>query len=615
MVSRQIITFVFSDIEHSTRLAQQSGEKYPEILENHRSIIRKAIHNYQGREIDTAGDGFFMTFQDPYFAVLASQEIQSSFNSESWANRIGLKVRMGIHTGEALSTFSGYTGVEVHYASRICSVAYGGQVLMSEDTVMALGQNIEKISIINLGEYQLKDFLEPVKLFQLNIKGLKNSFPRLSISPQEKRIAVLPFINVDKDEELEYIGEGMADELIVALGKIQGVRVVSRSIAFPLAMADRNPLDIGKKLRISALLEGRIKTEKSGVKISADLINTESGFNIWSGHYDSTRDNLLPIQDDIKHKVAVALGCKVISQQQDSIQKRQTQNAEAYDFYLRGRRFYLQYSNRGISLALQMFQRAIEADRHYALAFAGMADCYIYHYQHIERKSETLNKADQMSKKAIDLAPAFPEVHVSRGIILSERGLFEESEKSFKYAIETDPTLFLGWYQYARSCFVFGKLEKAARLFEQANRVEPEDYQSLLLASQVYDDLGSNELASSLRLRGATLAENCIELNPGDTRALYLAANAFALLKNREKSLLYLQRALALEPEDSMLLYNAGCVYALLNMQEEAMVSLEKAFSAGLTLIGWYENDSNLDSLRRDQRFIDLLEKIRNLPK
>ena len=205
-----------------------------------------------------------------------------------------------------------------------------------------------------------------------------------------------------------------------------------------------------------------------------------------------------------------------------------------------------------------------------------------------------------------------PGGYLSRGIVLAQRQQFNEAEKSFQYAIERDPTLFLGWFHYGRTCFTFGKLDKAARLFEQANLVEPDDYQSILLSAQVYDDIDCTDLAKTLRERGVKIAEKWLEFNPGDTRALYFTANALVFLNQRERSLTLLQRALLLEPDDSMLLYNAGCVYALLGMKLEALNCIERSYKAGLTLRGWYENDSNIDSLRDDPRFIKLLEQMQD---
>lgn len=613
MSQQEIITFLFSDIEHSTRLAQQHLEKYPELLEHHRSVIRETIKKYNGQEVDTAGDGFFITFQDAKQAVSAAAEIQKKFYTESWAKKIGLKVRMGLHTGIALSSKTGYTGVEVHFASRICNAAFGGQVLLSKATQEIIKDILpNELQIKKLGSYVLKDFDEPVEIFQLNITGIINDHNKPRIDPDEKKIAVLPFLNMSNDAENEYLGNGIAEEIIIALGKVQGLRVASRSSSFSIKKEGFNAKQIGQKLNVNSVLEGRVKSSNGNTRISVELVDTKSGLNIWSGQYDSKKEDLLETQKDITRKITESLECNLIPEQLDSLNKRQSKNAEAYDYYLRGRRFYLQFSTRGSELALQMFDKAIESDKNYALAYAGIADCYSYQFQHKSRLKETLEKADKASEKAIKLDPNLAEGYVSRGIVMSLRQKFPEAEKLFLYAIERDPTLFLGWYHYGRTCFVVGKLDKAARAFEQANRVEPEDYQSILLAAQAYDDIGSKDLAKTLRQRGVAIAEKWIELNPGDTRALYLTANALVFLDQKDKSKKLLQRALLIEPEDSMLLYNAGCIYALLEMKNEALNCLERSYQKGLTLRGWYENDSNLESIRNEPRFIELLAQLKD---
>ena len=320
------------------------------------------------------------------------------------------------------------------------------------------------------------------------------------------------------------------------------------------------------------------------------------------------------MQGEITSKITDALECSLIPEQLDSIKLRQSHNAEAYDYYLRGRRFYLQFSSRGIELALAMFKKAIETDKSYALAYAGIADCYSFQFQHKEPSQEILDKADKASNKAVQLAPAIAEVHVSRGIVLALRQELNKAEILFLYAVELDPSHFLGWFHYGRACYAAGKHDKAARFFEQANKVEPDDYQSLFLSAQAYDRIDCFDLAQTLRQRGIEIANKCLALNPGDTRALYLTANALVFLDQREKSLDLLTRALSLEPDDSMLLYNAGCIYALLGMKSESLQCLEKSLNAGLTLKGWYENDGNLDSLRNEPRFISMMESMKDDP-
>ncbi len=612
MTAQQIVTFVFSDIEQSTRLAQRLQERYPAVLERHRSVIRSAISQYNGQEINTAGDGFFMAFENLAAAVRAAGQIQKEFHKAKWATDIGLKVRIGIHTGRALQTSEGYTGVDVHFAARVCDAAFGGQVMLSHDSQRCLETSggVEGYALTSLGKHSLKDFPKAVELFELHVPGISHRFLKSRNKKAEKRIAVLPFAVASPDAAYEYVGEGIAEELIVALGKVCGLRVLSRSTAFALKKGNWDARKVGEKFQVAAVLQGRIKVANGRIRVSVELTDAHSGLNLWSELYEENRQQLLKLQEEIVHKIIGSLECGLIPGQLNSIQKRQSHIAEAYDYYLRGRRFYLQFSARGTDLALRMFEKAIEADETYALAYAGIADCFSFLYQHKLPSQETIDKAASASEKAIALAPDLAEVYVSRGIVLGLQGQFEASEQAFRYAIERDPTLFLGWFQYGRMCFAAGKLEQAAYLFEQANRVEPDNYQSVLLSAQMYSRIGCHDLAKTLRKRGVELAENCVEFNPGDTRALYFAANALVSLDQREKSLRFLEQALLLEPKDSMLLYNAGCIYALLGMKQEALNCLEKSYDAGLMLRSWYENDSDLDSLRSEPRFVALLERM-----
>jgi tetratricopeptide (TPR) repeat protein len=199
---------------------------------------------------------------------------------------------------------------------------------------------------------------------------------------------------------------------------------------------------------------------------------------------------------------------------------------------------------------------------------------------------------------------------VSRGVALSLEHRYADSEAAFERAIALDPQLFDAWYWYARVAILQGNLEKAAQLFEAANRVQPEDFQSILLSGQVYEDLGLPQKAAEARNKGIALAEHYLELNPGDPRAYYLAANGLMALGQTAKSLSFLQHALILDPDDAILLYNAGCVYALAGLRDQAIDALERSVESGLKQRAWFENDGNLDFLREDPRFIALLNKL-----
>jgi tetratricopeptide (TPR) repeat protein len=189
-------------------------------------------------------------------------------------------------------------------------------------------------------------------------------------------------------------------------------------------------------------------------------------------------------------------------------------------------------------------------------------------------------------------------------------GRHDAAEQSFEAAIRLNPKLFDAHYFYARDCYTNGNTEKAIRLYEQASAVRPDDYQSLLLVGQIYADLGREEKSRAARLRGVKAAEERLDLNPDDVRALYIGANGLVALGQREKGLAWAKRAMEIEPNEPMLLYNLACIYSLADEYDAAIDCLEKAIDGGFAHRPWLEKDSNLDPLRVDPRFQAMVKKM-----
>lgn len=604
-------TFFFSDIEGSTRMAQQLGEAYASVLERHRTVIRMALNKFNGREIDTSGDGFFIVFENAVQAVHAARSIQQAFAAKPWAREAGLKVRIGIHSGKGLATDTGYTGLEVHRASRICNVGHGGQVLISKKVMDKVKDELpEDVTLLDLGSYQLKDFDQPDHIYQLVIPETEQEFPPLRIGFSRPNVAVLPFTNLSEDPEQDYFCEGISEEIILALDNTPGLGVVSRSTSFALKGKNLDIREVGRMLGATAVLEGRVRKKGNQLRISVELVDTNTGTNIWSDRFDRKLENVFELQDEIARNIVRALEVKLVPEREHDIQNRQTRNIEAYDYYLKGRHFYYQFSLSAVKQALQMFQQAIAIDEEYALAYCGLADCYSYLYMYDKNSEENLKEANLASLQAMELAPMLAEAHSSRGVALSMRKQYKKAEMAFERAIELNPSLFDAWYQFGRVCFSQGKMDKAARLFEEATRHRPDDYQSVLLAAQAYDNLGIKKLATKARERGIAIAEKRLEHNPSDLRALYLGANALMATGQTQRGLDWIRQAMTLEPEDPMLLYNAGCAAIQLGMPEEAIYYLEQSYAKGLKRREWYENDGNLDPVREHPRFRALMERM-----
>lgn len=423
-------------------------------------------------------------------------------------------------------------------------------------------------------------------------------------------IAVLPFADMSAEKDQAYFCEGMAEEIIGALGRLAGLRVASRTSAFRFNSGRADVAEVGRRLHVHNLLEGSIRKSGERVRVSVKLVNAGSGFQLWSSSYDRSMRDIFAVQEEIANSVAQALEITLSPKERAALRPPPTRNLDAYDCYLRGRKFYYGYGPRDMEFAIQLFTRAITLDPDYALAFAGLADCWSFLYLYSERSDAVRDQADWASTRAVELDPASAQAHASRGVALSLSGRNAEAEEAFDTAIRLDPNLFEAHYFYARHAFARGQAEKAVRHYEEAMRVRPEDYQSRLLVCQSYEDLGRHQDARAARERGVEAAEQHLSLNPDDVRALYMGANGMAALGHGEQARQWAERALALRPEDGMVLYNVGCVYALLDSAEEALTCLERAVRNGISQKEWFDHDSNLHRLRGHSRFRELLRRL-----
>jgi non-specific serine/threonine protein kinase len=445
---------------------------------------------------------------------------------------------------------------------------------------------------------------------------LREELARLKREAPESRpdevpsIAVLPFVDMSREKDQAYFCEGIAEEIINALCRLQGLRVASRTASFQFTDQLPEPKEIGRRLRVETLLEGSVRKSGNRVRITAQLVDAAAGFHLWSESYDRELRDIFQIQEEIAQNIVRALQVTLSPQEKGALEKAPTRHVQAYDYYLRGRSFYYRYGKKDIEFALQLFSRATELDRGYALAYAGLADCWSYIYLYSERKESVRLQAEAASRRAIELAPDSAQAQASHAVAMSIAGRREEAERGFEAAIKLDPELFEAWYYCARHAFVNGDLDKAERYFEEASRVRPDDFQSPLLEAQICETLKRTEKAQALRRRGVDLVAEHIELHPDDARALYMGANGLVALGEREKGLEWARRAQQIEPDEPMLLYNLGCIYSLAGELEEAIDCLKRAVARGLTQKGWFEHDSNLDPLREHPRFRALMDKL-----
>jgi serine/threonine protein kinase/Flp pilus assembly protein TadD len=426
-----------------------------------------------------------------------------------------------------------------------------------------------------------------------------------------KSIAVLPFADMSPQRDQEYFCEGMAEELINALMKIEELQVASRTSAFGFKGKEQDAQEIGRQLNVGSVLGGSVRKAGNRLRITAQLINVADGYHAWSERYDRDMEDVFAIQDEIAQSIAKALRVVLTDKTKRAIEKPPTADVEAYDYYLRGRQFFHQWRRKGVEYARRMYERAIAIDPNYALAHAGIAECSAFIYTYWDASAAHLERADSASKKAIELDPELPEVHTARGLALAYSKQFDEANREFETAIRLGPKLFEAHYFYARALSQQGKLAEAAREYTEASQLRPDDYLAPMFLGMVYEGLGRVDESHAISHRALQLIERHLELNPDDARALNLGAVALGRQGEKERGLEWARRSMAADPEDSGLLYNTACFFAVQGEREEALDCLEKAVDLGFGLRGWIENDSDLASLHEEPRFKAVLQKLR----
>jgi serine/threonine protein kinase/tetratricopeptide (TPR) repeat protein len=425
-----------------------------------------------------------------------------------------------------------------------------------------------------------------------------------------KSMAVLPFVNMSADPENEYFTDGIAEEIINALSKVQALRVVSRTSAFAFKGKNLDIRKVGEQLNVGTVLEGSVRKVGKRLRVMAQLVNVSDGYRLWSERYDRQMDDVFAIQDEIADNIVKALQVVLSDKEKRAIEKPPTGNVEAYEYYLRARQYFHQFRRTGVQFARRMFERAIEVDPNYAKAYAGVADCCSFMYMYWDGTKANIEGADAASKKALELDPELAEANASRGFALSLSRQYEEARRYFEAAIRLDPKLYEAHYLYARACVQEGRWEDAVHHYQEAARVRPEDYQALMLMQGALTALGRAADGVDVLRRGLEVAEKHLELNPDDARALYLAANALVQLGEQDRALELAQRAHVIDPDDSGVLYNVACVYALSGMTHQALDYLEQAIQNGFGHREWLDHDTDLDSLRKDPRFDALRQKL-----
>src|SRR6266446_3802909 len=304
------VTFLFTDIEGSTRLWATQHDAMRSSLARHDALLRQCVEAHGGHVFKTAGDAFCAAFATAASAVEAALAAQRALRAEHWPEQAAIRARMALHTGAAEIRDGDYFGPPLNHVARLLAVGHGGQTLVSEITHDLCRDRLPaETTLKSLGEHSLKDLARRETVFQLFHPDLLQAFPplRTLLAPIDEdvpSIAVLPFVNMSRDEENEYFADGLAEELLNVLSKIRGLRVASRTSAFSFKGTKADIPTIAQKLNVATVLEGSVRKAGNRVRVTAQLIQVATDSHLWSETYDRQMENIFAVQDDIAASVA-----------------------------------------------------------------------------------------------------------------------------------------------------------------------------------------------------------------------------------------------------------------------------------------------------------------------
>ena len=443
------VTFLFTDIEGSTRLWEADRDAMAEVVARHDALLRVTIESHGGQVFKTVGDGFCAAFDTAVGGVSAAAAVQGAVAAEDWHAPGAMRVRCALHTGLAEQRDQDYFGPTLNRLARLLTHAHGGETLLSAATFEIVRDFLpDKLEVEERGELALKDLARPEHIYRV---AERQSPARVEPKTQElPSIAVLPFVNLSRDEENEYFADGLTEELLNVLAKSHSLKVTSRTSAFAFKGKNIDIPTIGRKLGVKTILEGSVRKTANRVRITVQLVDVESDSHLWSETYERELQDIFALQDEIAATVAAKLEVSLGVSREQERQESGTTNLTAYDHFLRGRSLQWQ-RGRAVVQAYEHFRVAATIDPNYADALAWMADSYrLMGLYSIHKPLETLPYAKAAATRALELAPELAEGHSTLAMI----SLFldhdaEAALAQWRRAIEIEPGNVLARCEYA----------------------------------------------------------------------------------------------------------------------------------------------------------------------
>ena len=536
----------------STELAVRLGdESWQQLVAAHHAAVRRELRRFRGRELDTAGDGFFATFDQPAQAVRAADAIVAA------VSELGVSIRAGLHAGEAEAAHGKIGGIAVHTASRVMSAAQPGEILVSgtvRDLVAGSGLDFRDRGVQELkglpGEWHLWALVraspDAGQAGVVGSLGVADAGTRRRLPlPDKPSIAVLPFTNLSGDPEQDYFADGTVEDIITGLCRIKWIFVIARNSSFAYKGKAIDAKEVGRELGVRYLLEGSVRKSGNRVRITAQLIDTGTGTHIWADQYDRALDDIFAVQDELTISVVGVIEPTLRKAEIERARRKRPDSLDAYDLYLRALPLTFTAMPEDADKGLTLLARAVELEPDYAAAHAMIAWCHEQRYLrgglHENARQAALHHARTAIAAGGDDAAALATAAFVIAVVDFD---YETATAAFdrSFALSSSSALALGFSSIVRAWQ--GDDATAVDQAERAIRLSPFDP----LLYLPYIGLAYAHFAAGRFEEAATAASRASQSNPKFSMPYVLHAAALASLGRREEARVVAERLRQVEP-------------------------------------------------------------------
>jgi adenylate cyclase len=427
--------------------------------------------------------------------------------------------------------------------------------------------------------------------------------------PKQTSICVLPFANMSGEPEQEYFSDGISEDIITDLSNVSALSIVARNTSFTFKGESLDVKEVAEKLGVTHVLEGSVRKAGNRVRITAQLIDGAKGDHVWAARYDRDLTDIFEIQDEISKEIVRALRVKLMASEEQAIEKRATQNPQAYNLYLMGRQQWIwgNWGNERREEAItRICKQAVKLDPDYAEAWALMALAQAELLYWHGKDQDPLPAAE----RALEINPRLAEPHCVKVRYLEQQGRSEEADKELAQAVRLGPESWEVNREAARIMFGRDKMTDAIRYFEKAAQLLDTDFHSCLMLQTCYLETGDDEAMMNAARRTLDRAEKALTKDPANGAALSAGASSLIILSEIERGREWVDRALLLDPDNLSVRYNAACALTFRNADLEGALDLLQEYFHRIESPGDIHHpdiDPDMDRLREHPRFVEML--------